>query len=272
MIVSENGLTAYVFITISYWAFMLSDGALRMLVLLYFNSIGYSPIQLAYMFVLYEVAGIITNLAAGWIAARLGMSFTLYVGLTLQVLALIALSKLDPNWTLGLSVIFVMLVQGLSGVAKDLSKMSAKSAIKVLAPKSDGGLFRWVALLTGSKNAIKGFGFLLGAWLLGLFGFHTVLLTMAYILGAILFLVIVGMPRNLPSGRKGVKFSEVLAKNRNVNWLSFSRIFLFGARDVWFVVAIPAYLYSVLSDGSAESNRSAFFAIGTFMALWIIFY
>ena len=105
MIVSENGLTAYVFITISYWAFMLSDGALRMLVLLYFNSIGYSPIQLAYMFVLYEVAGIITNLAAGWIAARLGMSFTLYVGLTLQVLALIALSKLDPNWTLGLSVI-----------------------------------------------------------------------------------------------------------------------------------------------------------------------
>ena len=127
--VRKNGLIAFFSITISYWSFMLSDGALRMIVLLYFNSIGYSPIELAYMFALYEVAGIITNLAAGWIAARLGMSFTLYVGLTLQVLALIALSKLDPNWTLGLSVIFVILVQGLSGVAKDLSVMSAKSAI-----------------------------------------------------------------------------------------------------------------------------------------------
>lgn len=49
---------------------MLSDGALRMLVLLHFNGLGFSLIQLAYLFLLYEIAGIVTNLAAGWLAAR----------------------------------------------------------------------------------------------------------------------------------------------------------------------------------------------------------
>ena len=251
---------------------MLSDGALRMLVLLHFNSLGYSPIQLAYMFVLYEVAGIFTNLAAGWIAARFGLTSTLYVGLSLQIISLFALAQLDTTWTIGLSVLYVMLVQGLSGIAKDLSKMSSKSAVKILAPKAQGSLFRWVALLTGSKNAIKGFGFLLGAVLLGQFGFVAVLYAMASILCAVLFVLCVAMPHGLPQGRKNAQFSDVWSDNSNINWLALSRIFLFGARDVWFVVAIPIYFYSVLSDGTPGSNRSAFFAIGTFMALWIVFY
>ncbi|ESR25066.1 organoarsenical effux MFS transporter ArsJ [Lutibaculum baratangense] len=267
-----QGLSAYVAVTAAYWAFMLTDGALRMLVLLHFHTLGFTPIQLAYLFVLYEIAGMVTNLSAGWIAARFGLTSTLYAGLGLQVAALIALSQLDPAWGLGLSVAFVMAVQGASGVAKDLAKMSSKSAVKLLAPKESGGLFRWVALLTGSKNAVKGLGFLLGAALLATAGFVWAVLAMAAVLAAILVAVLVAMPAGLPKGRKGAKFSEVFSKSANVNWLSAARVFLFGARDVWFVVGIPIYFYAVLSDGTEEGNRAAFFLIGTFMAVWIILY
>jgi len=243
-----------------------------MLILLDFHAMGFSPVQLAYLFVLYEVAGMVTNLSAGWIAARFGLAPTLYAGLSLQIVALLALTQLDPNWQIATTVIFVMLVQGLSGVAKDLAKMSSKSAVKLLAPGEGDGLCRWVALLTGSKNAIKGLGFLLGAALLATLGFMAAVLGMALILALILIAVLIAMPPGLPTGRKGAKFSEVFSKSANVNWLSAARVFLFGARDIWFVVGIPIYFYAVLSDGTEDGNRVTFFLIGTFMAVWIILY
>tara|TARA_R110000796_G_scaffold86806_10_gene187732 strand:+ start:4642 stop:5850 length:1209 start_codon:yes stop_codon:yes gene_type:complete len=251
---------------------MLTDGALRMLVLLHFHTLGFSPVQLAYLFVLYEIAGVVTNLSAGWIAARFGLTATLYAGLSLQVAALLALAQLDPAWGVTVSVVFVMLIQGASGVAKDLAKMSSKSAVKILAPADASGLFRWVAVLTGSKNAVKGFGFLIGAAVLGLFGFVPSILTMAAILFIILIGVIGGMPKGLPAGRKDAKFREILSGNGNINWLSLARLFLFGARDVWFVVGIPIYFYAVLSNGSEAGDRQAFFLIGTFMATWTVLY
>lgn len=266
------GLSAYIAVTAAYWAFMLTDGALRMLVLLHFHTLGFSPIQLAYLFVLYEIAGMVTNLSAGWIAARFGLTSTLYAGLGLQVVALVALAQLDPTWSIAASVAFVMCVQGASGVAKDLAKMSSKSAVKLLAPTEGGGLFRWVAVLTGSKNAVKGVGFLLGAALLATLGFVASIFAMAAVLAVILLAIIVFMPSGLPKGRKGAKFSEVFSKSSNVNWLSAARVFLFGARDVWFVVGIPIYFYAVLSDGTEAGNRATFFLIGTFMAVWIILY
>lgn len=267
-----DGLSAYIAVTAAYWAFMLTDGALRMLVLLHFHTLGFSPVQLAYLFILYEIAGMVTNLSAGWIAARFGLTATLYAGLGLQVLALIALAQLNPDWAVAASVAFVMCVQGASGVAKDLAKMSSKSAVKLLAPTENGGLFRWVAVLTGSKNAVKGVGFLLGAALLAVLGFVPAIWAMAAVLAAILLAVAVFMPAGLPKGRKSAKFSEVFSKSANVNLLSAARVFLFGARDVWFVVGIPIYFYAVLSDGTEAGNRAAFFMIGSFMAIWIILY
>nr|WP_216600221.1 organoarsenical effux MFS transporter ArsJ [Ruegeria sp. HKCCD7559] len=265
-------MSAYIAVTAAYWAFMLTDGALRMLVLLHFHTLGFSPVQLAYLFVLYEIAGIVTNLSAGWIAARFGLTSTLYAGLGVQIVALLAMTQLNPNWTVAASVTFVMIVQGASGVAKDLAKMSSKSAVKLLAPSEGGALFRWVAVLTGSKNAVKGLGFLLGAAMLATLGFIPAVLAMAVVLAVILVAVMLFMPAGLPKGRKGAKFSEVFSKSANVNWLSAARVFLFGARDVWFVVGIPIYFYAVLSDGTEEGNRAAFFMIGTFMAVWIILY
>lgn len=266
------GFSAYIVVTAPYWAFMLTDGALRMLVLLHFHMLGFSPVQLAYLFVFYEIAGVITNFSAGWIATRFGLASTLYAGLGLQVIALLALVQLDPSWSVTASVTFVMLIQGASGVAKDLTKVSSKSAIKILAPKDQSGLFRWVATLTGSKNAVKGSGFLLGAVLLAVFGFVPSVLTMALMLFGVLVAIVYCLPTGLPSGRKGVNIYQVFSTNDNINWLAASRLFLFGARDVWFVVGIPIYFYTVLSDGSLEGNRAAFFIIGAFMAAWTILY
>lgn len=269
----REGLAAYAAVTAAYWAFMLTDGALRMLVLLHFNRLGFSPVTLAYLFLLYEFMGIVTNLSAGWIAARFGLAATLYAGLVLQIAALSALAFLDPAWGIAASVVFVMAVQGVSGVAKDLAKMSSKSAVKVLAPAEEkGALFRWVAVLTGSKNAVKGVGFFTGAVLLGTAGFTASVIGMAVMLGIILLAVALFMPTGLPAGRKDAKFREVFSKDPNVNRLSAARLFLFGARDTWFVVGIPIYFYSVLSDGTPDGNRAAFFQVGTFMAAWIIGY
>ncbi|MEM8754752.1 MAG: organoarsenical effux MFS transporter ArsJ [Pseudomonadota bacterium] len=267
-----SGLAAYVAVTAAYWAFMLTDGALRLLVLLHFHTLGFSPLQLAYLFLLYEFAGMVTNLSAGWIAARFGLTSTLYAGLGLQIVALCAMAALDPGWSVTASVAFVAAVQGASGVAKDLAKMSAKSAVKVLAPEERGALFRWVAALTGSKNAVKGLGFLLGAALLGVLGFIPAVLAMAAALAAILIAVAASMPGGLPRGKKGAKFREVFSTEPNVNRLSAARLFLFGARDAWFVVGVPIFFYGVLSDGTAEANRAAFFQIGVFMAVWTILY
>ncbi|WP_417626060.1 organoarsenical effux MFS transporter ArsJ [Pararhodobacter aggregans] len=265
-----NPLRAYAAVTAAYWAFMLSDGALRMLVLLQFNGLGFSPIQLAWLFLLYEVAGIVTNLYAGFLAQRFGLAATLYAGLALQIAALLALTQLGPEWSVAASVVFVMAVQGVSGVAKDLAKMSSKSAVKLLAP--EGGLFRWVALLTGSKNAVKGAGFFLGAALLALAGFQPALYAMAGVLALILIAVALFLPKGLPAPDKGAKFAGWRSPDPRVNRLSLARLFLFGARDVWFVVGVPVYFQSVLSDGTDEGRRWAFFAIGGFLALWIIAY
>ena len=273
MSVARNpGLVAYASVTAAYWTFMLSDGALRMLVLLHFNGLGFSPVQLAWLFLLYELAGMITNLAAGWVAARFGLAVTLWSGLLMQIAALIGLAQLDPSWSVSLSVAFVMGMQGLSGVAKDLAKMSSKSAVKLLAPKGEGVLFRWVALLTGSKNAVKGVGFFLGAALLALAGFKGAVWGMAAVLAVILAAIWFFLPAGLPMGSKEAKFSSVWSKDVRVNRLSLARMFLFGARDVWFVVGIPVYFQAILSDGTPEGRRLAFFLIGGFMALWIVAY
>ena len=263
---------SFFLITFSYWFFMLTDGALRMLVLLHFHTLGFSPLQLAYLFLLYEFFGMVTNLTAGWIAKKIGLNITLYTGLFLQILSLLLLTQIDKNWSITLSVIFVMATQGLSGIAKDLTKMSSKSSVKLLAPDNNSKLFQWVSFMTGSKNAVKGFGFLLGSLLLTFIGFKSSLFFMAAFLSITLILVLILLRDKLSTTKKDTKFSEVFSKNKNINYLSLGRVFLFGARDTWLVVGLPIFLYSILSDGSIESNHKAFFVIGTFMAGWTVFY
>jgi len=272
MITVKNNQISFALVTLAYWFFMLTDGALRMLVLLHFHTLGFSPLQLAYLFLLYEFFGMITNLTAGWIAKKIGLNITLYTGIILQILSLVILTQLDQSWNITISVIFVMATQGLSGIAKDLTKMSSKSSVKLLAPDKKGKLFKWVSFMTGSKNAVKGFGFLIGALLLSFVGFENSLFFMASVLSIILLIILVCLKNDFSKIKKNTKFSEVFSKNKNINYLSLGRVFLFGARDTWLVVGLPIFLYSTLSYGTADENRKAFFIIGTFMASWTIFY
>lgn len=272
MISLSHNQFSYLVVTASYWTFMLSDGALRMVVLLHFHQNGFSPIQLAYLFLFYELAGIFTNLTAGWLASKFGLKFTLISGLIIQILSLYLLSQLNQNWSQGFSVFYVLIVQGLSGVAKDLTKMSSKSAVKLLAPENNMSLFRWVAVLTGSKNTIKGLGFLVGSILLATLGFYKSLIFMTVIVSFILIVALVLLKNDLFNIKKDVKFSDVFSKSRNINFLSAARVFLFGSRDVWFVVGLPIFFYNIFSDGSLESNHRAFYIVGSIMAMWVIFY
>lgn len=255
----------YALVTGAYWGFTLTDGALRMLVLLHFDRLGYGPITIAFLFLFYEFFGIVTNLLGGWIATRLGLKTTLYGGLLLQIFALVMLAFLQPQWSEAASVAYVMGAQALSGIAKDLTKMSSKSAIKLVVPAgAEGTLFKWVSRLTGSKNALKGLGFFLGGLLLASLGFEWALFAMAAALALVLLGTVVSLPHGLGTSKKKVKFTTILSKSPPVNWLSAARIFLFGARDVWFVVGLPVFL--------ASSLGWSFPAIGAFLASWFIGY
>lgn len=257
----SDEIRQYLIITTNYWAFTLTDGALRMLVVLHFYSLGYSPLQIAMLFLFYEIFGVITNLVGGWLGAHIGLNKTMNIGLLLQVVAL-SMLLVPSEW---LTVIWVMAAQALSGVAKDLNKMSAKSAIKLLVPKEENGqLYKWVAALTGSKNALKGVGFFLGGGLLTLIGFKGAVLVMALGLMMVWIFSLFSLKQELGRAKNKPKFSHVFSKSQSVNVLAAARMFLFGSRDVWFVVALPVYL--------STSFGWDHWYVGGFLALWVIGY
>lgn len=254
-------LRQYALVTGNYWAFTLTDGALRMLVVLHFHQLGYSALQVAMLFLFYEVFGVITNLVGGWLGARIGLNRTMNIGLGLQIAALLMLAVPTP-W---LTVPLVMGAQALSGIAKDLNKMSAKGSVKLLLPdNAQGTLYRWVAALTGSKNALKGVGFFLGGLLLAAWGFRGAVLAMAAALALVWLGSLVLLKRDLGKAKSKPKFRDIFSKSRAVNLLSAARLFLFGARDVWFVVALPVFLVTVLGW--------TYWEVGAFLATWLIGY
>ncbi|WP_151445872.1 organoarsenical effux MFS transporter ArsJ [Lacisediminimonas profundi] len=263
----NSAVRNYAIVTAAYWGFTLTDGALRMLVLLHFYRLGYSSITLAFLFLLYEAAGVLANLIGGWLATRYGIARMLTVGLTTQITGFLLLSGLNPEWTAAMSVAWVVIAQGVCGVAKDLTKTASKSAIKITADQAkDQGasqLFKWVAWFTGSKNAMKGVGFFLGGLLLDLMGFRGALWVMAVLLALVLLAVVAFVPRLMGKSRASRSARELFAKNRGINLLAAARVVLFGARDVWFVVGVPVFLYSF---------GWTFTMVGGFLALWTIGY
>ena len=256
---NTTALRDYLVVTGNYWTFTVTDGAIRMLVVLFFHQLGYTPLEIALLFLFYEFFGVVTNMVGGWIGARIGLNRTMQVGTALQIFALTMLT-VPETW---LSVGYVMFAQALSGVAKDLNKMSAKSSVKWLVADEDSRLFRWVAVLTGSKNALKGVGFFVGGLLLATVGFRWGLLILAAALVVALMATLVLLPAGMGRSRVKPKFQQVFSKSREINWLSGARFFLFGARDIWFVVALPVFLYELGWD---------FWQVGGFLALWVIGY
>ncbi len=260
---SSNGARNYAIVTTAYWGFTLTDGALRMLVLLHFYRLGYSPFTLAFLFLLYEAMGVLANLIGGWLATRFGIQRMLIVGLCTQITGFVLLSQLSPDWSVTMSVTWVVLSQGVCGVAKDLTKTASKSAIKLTASTASGQLFKWVAWFTGSKNAMKGVGFFLGGLLLDRLGFQVALWTMASLLAVVLAGVVVFVPRLMGKSKASKSAKELFAKNRGINLLAAARVALFGARDVWFVVGVPVFLYAA---------GWTFTMVGGFLATWTIGY
>lgn len=251
----------YLLVTGNYWAFTLTDGALRMLVVLHFHQLGYSALEVAMLFLFYEFFGVVTNLFGGWLGARWGLNRTMNIGLGLQIVAL-AMLLVPAAW---LTVVWVMAAQALSGIAKDLNKMSAKSTIKLLVPDDQQSqLYKWVAILTGSKNTLKGVGFFLGGLLLTVIGFQGAVLAMAIMLSLVWIGSLVFLRKESGKAKFKPKFKDLLSKSRPINILSGARFLLFGARDVWFVVALPVFLASQLNWTHWQ--------VGSFLALWVIGY
>jgi len=258
-----SAIRNYAIVTTAYFLFTITDGALRMLVLLHFYSLGYTPFTLAFMFLLYETAGIFANVGGGWLASRYGIPRMLMAGQLLQIVGLCMLSALSPSWGAALSVAWVVLAQGVAGVAKDLTKTASKSAIKASSQEGMGQLFRWVAWFTGSKNATKGAGFFIGGFLLQVAGFRPALWLMAGMLAVVLMSVMLSLPRTLGKAKSSKSFRELFAKTRAINLMAAARIFMFGSRDVWFVVGLPIFLYGF---------GWKYMQVAGFVAIWTIAY
>jgi MFS family permease len=259
----SSGVRNYAIVTTAYFLFTITDGALRMLVLLHFYSLGYTPFILAFMFLLYETAGIFANAGGGWMASRFGIPRMLMAGQILQIGGLCMLSALQPTWGPAMSVAWVVLAQGVAGVAKDLTKTSSKSAIKASSTQDMGQLFRWVAWFTGSKNATKGAGFFIGGFLLQVAGFRPALWLMAGMLAVVLVGVTLSLPRTVGKAKASKSFRELFAKTRAINLIAAARVFMFGSRDVWFVVGLPVYLYGF---------GWRYMQVAGFVAAWTIAY
>lgn len=241
---SRNALLPFAVISISYLLFTVTDGALRMIVLLHAYNLRFSAMQVAVMFVLYELAGVFTNLGAGLAGARWGIKMTLITGLCLQLLTYGLLFAWDEKWSQTQAIVYVTVVQMFGGVAKDLTKLGGKTVTKLVTPDEQSTkLFKLVSLLTGWKNSLKGVGYFLGSALLPI----SYYLALSVMLGLVLLALpwaIFGLDRSLGTAKKSNSALRDIfdLKNPNLNWLSLARLFLFASRDFWFEVPLPFFL------------------------------
>ncbi|CAM9245362.1 unnamed protein product [Scytosiphon promiscuus] len=239
----------------SYNGYTVTDGALRLIVLLHAADLGFNAIEIAFMFSAYEVAGVFTNLFGGVAGSKYGLRCTLLTSLTLQIACLAALTQTEPilgdlkEATPGSTryleaTIYITAWQALAGVAKDLMKLTGKATPKLVTKEgAEGRLFQLVAWLTGMKNALKGFGSFLGALLVAQIGYVDSLWILVGICGIFVPVGIFGMDRGLGvSPGKNIDWKSLFSKGRNVNVLSAARFFLFGSRDVWFEIGLPLFL------------------------------
>jgi MFS family permease len=249
-------------ITNTYLFFSLTDGAIRMIVLLHFFHLGFSPLSLAFIFLLYELVGVITNLVGGWLASYYGIKRMFTFGVLLQIFGLFFLSFYSPSWGIFSSILWVMIAQGISGIAKDISKTSSKSAIKIVSGDGKGILFKWVSWFTGLKNISKGLGFFVGSLLIEIISFqYSLYFLMFFLIICLFFLFFLDSEIGVFKTSRNLK--QFFSKSKNINILSMARLFLFGSRDIWFVVGLPIFLYSA---------GWSFWHVGSFLAFWIIGY
>lgn len=263
-----GALYPFAIISVSYLLFTITDGAVRMIVLLHAYQQQFSALDVAIMFSMYEAAGIITNLAAGMLGARWGIKTTLLWGLTVQLFGLGMLFGWQEDWSKAEAIIYVTASQMLCGVAKDLTKLGGKTVTKLVTPEGkNSSLFKLVSLITGWKNSLKGAGYFLGAATVGVNYYMSLGILCGLVVAAMPW-AIIGLSNQLGRTRKeNVSFSQLFNNNHNINTLSLSRVFLFASRDLWFEVPLPFFLRS------AESGIGWSRALtGAFLAIFIIVY
>jgi hypothetical protein len=262
-----KALWPFIIITITYLLFTVTDGAVRMLVLLHAYNKGFTAMEVAIMFTLYELMGAVTNLAAGVAGSKWGIRATLISGLLLQIVGLGMLYGWSDDWSKGEAIVYVTIAQAMCGIAKDLTKLGGKTVTKLVTPEEKQvRLFKLVSALTGYKNSLKGVGYFMGAALLDWSYEAAISVNIGFIIVALPF-AIFGLTTQL--GRvasKNITLAAVFKQSDNINYLSLARLFLFGSRDLWFEVPLPFYLRSPEGLGWPRA------AVGALLASYIIIY
>jgi MFS family permease len=254
--VLSHALRPFVIISSSYLLFTITDGAIRMIVLLHAYNKSFSALEVSITFTLYELAGVFTNLAAGFMGAKWGIKLTLISGLSLQLLSYGLLFAWQDDWTKRESIIFVTVAQMFAGIAKDLTKLGGKTVTKLVTPEQkETHLFKLVSLITGWKNSLKGVGYFLGSALLSV----SYELALGFMMGLVVLAMpwaILGLDKSLGTAKKrNASWKEVFnLENRRLNILSLARLFLFASRDFWFEVPLPFFLRSPSCDGLGTSS------------------
>lgn len=252
----SEALRPFVIISSSYLLFTITDGAIRMIVLLHAYNKSFSALEVAFMFTLYELAGVFTNLAAGFMGAKWGIKVTLIIGLSLQIFSYALLFGWQDDWTKQQAIIYVTIAQMFAGVAKDLTKLGGKTVTKLVTPEDQATkLFKLVSLITGWKNSLKGVGYFLGSALLSV-SYELALSVMMCLVLLAMPWAILGLDRNLGTAKSSnASWRDVFKMdNTNLNYLCLARLFLFASRDFWFEVPLPFFLRSPSCEGLGETT------------------
>mmetsp|Transcript_19708 Transcript_19708/g.29246 ORF Transcript_19708/g.29246 Transcript_19708/m.29246 type:complete len:265 (+) Transcript_19708:113-907(+) len=202
----SKALRPFVIISSSYLLFTITDGAARLIVLLHAYNKSFSAFEVALMFTLYELAGVVTNLLAGIMGAKWGIKVTLLTGLLLQLVSYGLLFGWQDDWSKEQAILYVTMAQMWGGVAKDLTKLGGKTITKLVTPEEqETKLFKLVSLITGWKNSLKGVGYFLGSALLQI-SYELALSVMMCLIVAAIPWALFGLDRSLGTAKKDERF------------------------------------------------------------------
>jgi len=229
----ESHKRAITIVALGYWSAALTNGALRVIVPIYFASVGVSISKIAFLFFLFKFAEIFAPMGIGVMLNRLGYKRTFIAGLVVH--SVISSFYMVPSFVL---LYIERFVRGLLYMA-DMSAVY----VKHFSLKEKQRFL--INMILGLKEASKGIGMIGGGLLIAVLPIENTLLIFSAFTAVSAFVAL----WYLPDLKEQVKLPVLKiwgAVDKKIKTLGLWFGLLNGGLDAWGVVVLPVYLTKVL--------------------------
>ena len=229
----ESHKRAITIVALGYWSAALTNGALRVIVPIYFASVGVSISKIAFLFFLFKFAEIFAPMGIGVMLNRLGYKRTFIAGLVVH--SVISSFYMVPSFVL---LYIERFVRGLLYMA-DMSAVY----VKHFSLKEKQRFL--INMILGLKEASKGIGMIGGGLLIAVLPIENTLLIFSAFTAVSAFVAL----WYLPDLKEQVKLPVLKiwgAVDKKIKTLGLGFGLLNGGLDAWGVVVLPVYLTKVL--------------------------